>query len=947
MSSRAVHPPRDRRTRPALSLLEGRTLLAATPTITTLSLSATAIRFSTPEVLTATVTTNPAGSVAPNEGTVTFLDGSTVIGTQPLLNGNATLTVPALTPGVHNLTASYDDSASGTFADSTSPATQPSTITTVAGGGPGTGTSFGESGDGGPATAATFNEPYGVALDSAGNIYIADGVVVREVTRATGIISTVAGNGTRGTGGLGGPATSAQLEDPRGVALDAAGNLYIADGAGNRILRVDHATGIITLFAGNGTSGQSGDGGPATAAELQYPTRMAIDSAGNVYVSSSERIRRVDHATGVISTVAGGGHGSVIGPAISAYLDPGALAIDPAGDLYFVNEQDQVLKIDHATGLLSVVAGNGDYDYGGDGGPAIDASLYDPQGLAIDAAGNLYLADYQSERVREINHATGVITTVAGNGVFGFSGDGGSPTAAELELPIYVAVDPAGDLFIADFGNERIREVIPTVSTVNVAASAASTGAGDFSGSGQADRALFDPTTATWTIQRPNNGTSYTVQFGTPGDTAVPGDYEGTGKSDLAVYDPKTAIWTIQESTGIVTIQFGDPSQGDVAIPADYDGDGKTDLAVFRPSTDEWIIHPSSGGPNEIAHYGDPAQGDVPVPGNYLGTGKATFAVFRPSIDDWIIRQADGTDTLIPFGNPAHHDVPAQGDYAGTGSTQLATYDPTDNLWTTGSLSGQILSTVAFSTIDTQNVPAISPIVTVPTTLGFAPGDLALFRPESDEWIIQQPDHTTRIDTFGSPDDISLIAVPGDYEGNGRLDLAVFRPSDDTWFIQKSDGTVESFQFGDPSKGDIPVPADYDGDGKTDFAVFRPSTDQWIIHPSGGGPNEILQFGDPAQGDVPVPGDYLGTGKATFAVFRPSVDLWIILQADGTDKLLAFGDPKAGDVPAPGEYNNDGMTDLAVYRPSAGLWIILTDPSGTTSLTLFGDPSQNDRSARP
>jgi len=914
----------------AVTLLEGRALLT-TPTVTSLGLSATSIRFGQPEVMTASVAGDPSGGATPTGGTVTFLDGSATLGSQTLVNGSAALSVATLTPGVHGLKAVYRGDGVN-FSGSSSPAPQPSTITTVAGGGKG--------GDGGPATAAMLDSPYGVSVDAAGNLFIATagpGTRVRKVDHATGVITTVAGNGTSGESGAGGPATAAMLLDPRGVAVNAAGDIFIADGASTRVRKVDRATGVITTFAGNGTSGESGDGGPATAATLDYPRGLAVDAAGDVFIADGQRVRRVDHATGVITTVAGSRDVS----------SPEGLAVNAAGDLFIADTNSNLVrKVDHATGAITTVAGNGSSGGGGDGGPATAAMLYGPQGVALNAAGDLFIADYESQRVRKVDHATGIITTLAGNGTFGFAGDGGPPSAAEFALPLDVAVDASGDVFVDDFGNDRVREVSPAVSTVTVAPSAASTGAGDYNGDGTADLALFDTKTATWLIRNPD-GSSHTVAFGSPGDTPAPGDYEGTGKSDLATYTPATATWHIQESGGVVNVQFGDPKYGDVAAPADFDGDGKTDLAVFRPSTAEWIIRPSAGGPDIIVHYGDPAQGDTPVPGNYLGTGKATLAVFRPSAAEWIVRQADGTDKAVTFGDPGKHEVPAEGDYAGTGQTQFAVYSPSDHLWFVQGANAQSDTITTFGTpLTPTNVPALSPVVVIPDVQGIAPNELALFRPTADEWLIRQSNGALRTATFGLAGDPTALAVPGDYEGTGRLDLAVFRPSDATWFIKTSDGSVTSVQFGDPQYRDVAIPADFDGDGKTDLAVFRPSTAEWIIRPSAGGPDIIVHYGDPAQGDTPVPGNYLGTGKATLAVFRPSEALWIIRQADGTDKLVKFGDPAAHDVAAPGAYNGDGMTDLALYRASAGLWIVLTDPSGSTSLIPFGDPSRRDRPAR-
>ncbi len=317
--------------------------------------------------------------------------------------------------------------------------------------------------------AAGLRSPRGLALDGAGNLYIADGNLIRKVDAATGNISTVAGNGTEGFGGDGGPAVAAQLDYPRGVALDGAGNLYIADSRNHRIRKVD-AAGVITTVAGDGTEdgvgrgGDGGDGGPAVAAQLYSPWGVAPDGAGNLYIADTDnhRIRKVD-AAGVISRVAGGGRNDLRddgdgGPAVGAYLTPPrAVALDAAGNLYIATG-NRIRKVD-AAGVITTVAGDGRIRYGGDGGPATAAQLYYPRGVALDAAGNLYIADTDNHRIRKVDAGTGVITTVAGDGNRDYGGDGGPAVWAQLKEPNGVALDAAGYLYIADTGNSRIRRV--------------------------------------------------------------------------------------------------------------------------------------------------------------------------------------------------------------------------------------------------------------------------------------------------------------------------------------------------------------------------------------------------------------------------------------------------------------------------------------------------------
>ena len=334
----------------------------------------------------------------------------------------------------------------------------------------GTGTS-GFGGDGGAATSAMLNAPYGVAVDGAGNLYIAEdgNDRIRKVDASTGIISTIAGSGLYGPSGDGGAATSATLFVPRGVAVDGAGNIYIVETGSYRIRKVDASTGIISTIAGTGTRGFSGDGGAATSALLDYPYGVAVDSAGNIYIADTfnYRIRKVDASTGIISTIAGTGSyriggGGDGGLATSASFSvPTGVALDGAGNIYVADADSGLIrKVDASTGIISTIAGSGLYGSSGDGGAATLASLSTPEGIAVDGAGNIYIAD-ENDRIRKVDASTGIISTIAGSGIRGFSGDGGAATSASLNDPKGVAVDGAGNIYIADTENHRIRRVRP------------------------------------------------------------------------------------------------------------------------------------------------------------------------------------------------------------------------------------------------------------------------------------------------------------------------------------------------------------------------------------------------------------------------------------------------------------------------------------------------------
>jgi sugar lactone lactonase YvrE len=452
-------------------------------------------------------------------------------------------------------------------------------ISTVAG----TGTAS-YSGDGAAATSAKLDTPSGVAVDSSGNIYIADRTNdrVRKVTISTGYISTVAGNGSScgsPTGGCGdgSAATSANLTSPNSVVLDSSGNIYIADSGDNRIREVTISTGNISTVAGNGTPGYSGDGGAATSAEIDGPNGAALDSSGNIYISDTQdrRIRVVNPGTGHISTLAGNGTQGATGnggPAISAELDdPKQIAVDGLGNVYLADataeevrlvqlnttfpttalggssavqdfflettaaetltsmtaQQSQGSKQEYSIGtitgctvngstsnpsgtictlpitftpaypgprnvpltavtgtgnvgfgltgtgagplavlipgIVSTVAGNGTAGTTGNGGAATSAELNDPGNVAVDSAGNMYIANYNNQDIQKVTASSGNISIVAGNGTSGYSGDGSAATSAEFKHPSGLGIDSAGNIYIADKNNCRIRKV--TVAT--------------------------------------------------------------------------------------------------------------------------------------------------------------------------------------------------------------------------------------------------------------------------------------------------------------------------------------------------------------------------------------------------------------------------------------------------------------------------------------------------
>ncbi len=379
---------------------------------------------------------------------------STIAGTDRLLNGSSATAAPLRDP----IAVAADSSGNIYIADDTDnrirKVDKNGIISTFAGTGiPGL------SGDLGQANAAQLNTPMGIALDSKGNMYVADegNFVIRRIS-ADGTINTIAGNGNPSAAGDNGPAASAQI-DPSAVALDTQGNYYIADGYNYRIRKVD-SNGIITTIAGTGRFGYSGDNGPAASATIGYVTDLTVDNAGNIYLADYDNfaVRKID-PTGMITTIAGGiTFGSVDGgvPATTAIMIPSGVALDGSGSLYISDTDlnNTVLwRVDLSSGIIYVVAGTGQVGFQGDGGVAMAAELSDPGGLVF-SNGTLYFADTGNSRVRKV--ANGTINTIAGTSIR----NNGPATAAFLNLPEGLAIDSTGDIVVADTGDYEARRFL-------------------------------------------------------------------------------------------------------------------------------------------------------------------------------------------------------------------------------------------------------------------------------------------------------------------------------------------------------------------------------------------------------------------------------------------------------------------------------------------------------
>jgi sugar lactone lactonase YvrE len=562
------------------------------------------------------------------------------------------------------------------------------TITTTAGTG-----ALGYAGNGGAPTSATLADPSGLAYDQAGNLYVAEARnhVVREIL-STGTITLIAGTGIQGYGGDGATATAAELDTPAGVAVDARGDIYIADSHNHRIREI--SGGIIRTIAGTGIPGSSGDGAAAAAAQLALPSGVAVDADGNVYIAdtNNHRIRKI--TAGTISTIAGNGEQLFSGDggaATSAALDsPTGVAVDLGGNVYIADRHNQRIRLVDSRGTISTLAGGASGlfgGFGGDGATAVGSALARPSGVSVDTAGNVWIADTGNQRIRQFNG--GAIATVAGTGSQGFAGDGGPATAAMLNVPRAAIAGTSGALIIADTLNQRVRSsTLPTLALTSSAASIASAPQGII---------LANTGNAALTIQSLGfsgsfatspGGTCFAVPFqlgagaSCAQDIAYLPSTAGTAKGSVTVSGPgivpqtilltgtvATALATVALTASSATVFAGQPVTFSVvvstpnAVPAAgtvtfYNGSAQIGSVQTLANNGAAITTTSlpPGTYNITATY----SGDA----NFVGSTSAAIKELVANADFTIVPNPSSpfrssTQTVLP-GHPAHYGLMIQ-----------------------------------------------------------------------------------------------------------------------------------------------------------------------------------------------------------------------------------------------------------------------------------------------
>ena len=855
----------------------------------------------------------------------------------------------------------------------------PGVISTYAGTG-----SWNYSGDNQLATGATFANPQGVAVDAVGNLYIADSLnqVVRKISIATGVISTVAGvPPIAGNSGDGGPATEAKLNTPTSVAIDGAGNLYIADKGNNLIREVNTTTGIITTVVGgaHASSGSDGlgDGGLATAALLSGPSDVATDAAGNLYIADSFHglIRRVDAVSGVITAIAGGGTATGtdgVGDgalATQARLNnPTSIAVDAAGNLYIADTGHNMIRfVNAASGLITAIAGNGSPGYNGDLGPGASASLHSPNCVRLDAANNIYIADYGNNAIRQVQGASGTINTIAGNGAYGYYGDGGTSTAANMANPSGLALDAAGSLYIADNGNNVIRKVVfqsraLAFGTTNVGlaspaqlltvenignsalnfSSIALTGNFRQLSSGYVDcssassvaagssctiSVAFVPTT-TFSLSGNVSITTNALNLSSPAPVAT---LMGNGAFGPV---PNVAL-------SAANLTFGSQNIGvsKVLSPVIVTNSGNAILGI----SNIWVT-----GANATDFNAATTCGAV------LGVGASctVTVTFTPT--------ALGTRSATLVFNDSVASAPQSVNLSGIGvlaaraslSSMSLTFTGQAIGWTSGAQTINLTSNgnTALSIFGVSLSGPNAGDFKLTTTCG---GVLAVGSNCTASVSLSPSGMGSRTAfltfTNSAPDSPQVVAITGTGLGSPQISFA---PSNVSFGNQRiRSASTQSVSIANSGTAALTLAGlAITGANASAFniinntcggsiAVQQSCTVTVMFSPLLAGSQSAaisISSSNGGSWQLPLTGSSRTQGNSNFTVWRPSNGTWYMLSQNGSAIVQQWGLP--GDIPLPGDYDGDGKTDFAVWRPSNGTWYVILSSTGAGIAQQWGLP---------
>ena len=845
------------------------------------------------------------------------------------------------------------------------------------------------SGDNGPATSATFGELQGLAVDTLGNVYIVDSLynVIRKVDGATNVITTVVGNGSPAYSGDNGPATNASLNTPSGIALDAAGNLYIADSGNNLVRKVDAASGIITTVAGHG-SGSLGDNGPAVSASLSNPSDVAVDTAGNLYIADTlnNRIRKVD-LSGTITTVAGGtptpgpdglGNG---GLATNAQLSrPYGITLDFSGNLYIADTYNHLIR-EVNNGIISVVAGNGNPYYSGDGGAAINASLNTPKAVRVDAAGNLYIADTNNFVIREVNEA-GIISTIAGLGREGFTGNGGLAVGAQMYPPSALAIDSKGNIYLADTGNNVVRWITPWTGSLNFSTTQIgqvstpqilsilnignqalnltalalngnfiqqSSGAVDCSTASSIGPTLactFALAFAPQSVGAQNGSLTFTTNSGSNRAVNLTGTATGTAGSDPVVSATTLTFTnqTIGSTSAAQVITLSNPGSSALTIANIWlSGSNTADFSMSQ-KTCGTVLNAQSSCTLSVTFIPTPIAAGIRSTTLVL-TEVGTSSSFTQSVF------LSGTVNVPqPVVSPASLSFnQAVGVPSVVRIVTLANRSAVLLSITGISLSGpaefQITSNTCGSTLTGGNSCTLT-IVFTPQVVGVETAAL-----------------TFTNSAFNSPQTVTLQGIGGIPQlsfinGAAPVNLGTIALNTaSTVRIPVSNvGTANSAISRIEVTGVNSSDFLQSNDCGTSIAPAALCTISIVFTPTGVGTRNALltmsidisgapqtlpltgtvlspaSFVAARSGDVHATGDYDGDGKVDFAVWRPASGFWFVIPSSNPSAPIVQQWGLPGDIPVPGDYDGDGKVDFAVWRPASGFWFVI--PSSNPSAPI-------------